>query len=246
MTKLSYPKSASAESTTKLVVGHIPIAAWHRLWRLRQCYGTPIPELVARAVDEYLSRAEMPEVAPASRSRQERIDQVVSMRREGKTLEQIGQFHGFTREYARQLLKAAGVAGRLPATPKTPKPDRVFFQIDMTGQKFNRLTVLSYAGHGKWNVKCDCGTEKAVSGRNIRSGRTGSCGCLAREHMRDLGRSGLGRKSRKYSAEDRAKIMAATGRGETEILAREFGITTKGLHNQRSLWRRQSAASEVR
>ena len=57
---------------------------------------------------------------------------------------------------------------------------------DLTGQRFERLTVLSLAPfNGKrtrWNVRCDCGTEKAVAADRLKSGSTKSCGCLHREN----------------------------------------------------------------
>lgn len=54
--------------------------------------------------------------------------------------------------------------------------------IDMTGQKFNWLTVLSRQGvQGKgqvtWLCRCDCGNETVVRGDSIRNGHTVSCGC---------------------------------------------------------------------
>lgn len=58
--------------------------------------------------------------------------------------------------------------------------------IDMTGRKFNRLTVLSREPNDKhgctmWLCRCDCGNLLVVSGRNIRNNHTQSCGCLQRE-----------------------------------------------------------------
>ena len=57
--------------------------------------------------------------------------------------------------------------------------------IDLTGQKFGRLTVLSYAGtKGKstyWQCKCDCGEVRIVQSSNLKSGRIISCGCHKRE-----------------------------------------------------------------
>jgi hypothetical protein len=51
---------------------------------------------------------------------------------------------------------------------------------DLTGQRFNKLTVLSRAylknGGSFWNVRCDCGVEKVVMGSNLA--RTLSCGCM--------------------------------------------------------------------
>lgn len=58
--------------------------------------------------------------------------------------------------------------------------------IDLTGQRFGRLTVLERAGKDKfgsigWLCRCDCGEETVVFGKNLRSGHTQSCGCLERE-----------------------------------------------------------------
>lgn len=57
--------------------------------------------------------------------------------------------------------------------------------IDLTGQKFGRLTVL-YKSFKKgnnwfWHCICDCGNEKDIDGRNLRGGHSRSCGCLSKE-----------------------------------------------------------------
>jgi hypothetical protein len=55
--------------------------------------------------------------------------------------------------------------------------------IDLTGQRFGRLTVVKKAKNGyvKWLCKCDCGNETTVSGQELRKGKTNSCGCLRKE-----------------------------------------------------------------
>ena len=56
--------------------------------------------------------------------------------------------------------------------------------IDLTGQKFNRLQVISKSpkrnasGQVYWNCLCECGKECVVCGTSLRSGHTKSCGCL--------------------------------------------------------------------
>lgn len=55
------------------------------------------------------------------------------------------------------------------------------FRVDLTGQKFGRLTVISWLGDGKWNCKCDCGNEVQVLTYNLRNGNTKSCGCYQRQ-----------------------------------------------------------------
>lgn len=61
--------------------------------------------------------------------------------------------------------------------------------IDLTGQRFGRLTVLHR--HGKdgknttWLCQCDCGGPKStgvvVQTYNLRHGKTVSCGCVRKE-----------------------------------------------------------------
>jgi hypothetical protein len=58
--------------------------------------------------------------------------------------------------------------------------------IDITGMRFGRWMVVSFAGMGgrgrtTWLCKCDCGTEKNVISTSLRQGRSQSCGCLLRE-----------------------------------------------------------------
>lgn len=56
--------------------------------------------------------------------------------------------------------------------------------IDLTGQRFNRLTVIRRADDGKrWLCRCDCGNETEVVGTHLKSGVTKSCGCLNREKL---------------------------------------------------------------
>ena len=55
---------------------------------------------------------------------------------------------------------------------------------NLLGQKFNKLTVLErspsiHKDHcAYWICKCDCGNIVEVSGTNLRTGNTKSCGCL--------------------------------------------------------------------
>lgn len=62
--------------------------------------------------------------------------------------------------------------------------------IDLTGQKFNKLTVLSKDEEKSakkriyWKCKCDCGNEVSISADRLKSGHTKSCGCLKKEAQR--------------------------------------------------------------
>lgn len=58
--------------------------------------------------------------------------------------------------------------------------------IDLTGQRFGRWLVESYAGGrpqggARWLCRCDCGSERAVDGVALRSGKSASCGCTIPE-----------------------------------------------------------------
>lgn len=53
--------------------------------------------------------------------------------------------------------------------------------IDITGQRFDMLTVIEFVGiekhKARWLCRCDCGTEKVFIGIDLRNGNSGSCGC---------------------------------------------------------------------
>lgn len=50
--------------------------------------------------------------------------------------------------------------------------------IDITGQKFGKLTAIRYSGHVMWECQCECGGIKLARGNHLRDGRIKSCGCL--------------------------------------------------------------------
>lgn len=59
--------------------------------------------------------------------------------------------------------------------------------IEETGNRYGHWTVLGRAKNqrGKqfsfWTCKCDCGVVRDVNGSELRSGRSKSCGCSAKE-----------------------------------------------------------------
>lgn len=58
--------------------------------------------------------------------------------------------------------------------------------IDLTGQKFGRLTVIKRAPNAKngqtmYLCQCECGKYSTVTGVQLRSGHTKSCGCLRKD-----------------------------------------------------------------
>jgi len=57
--------------------------------------------------------------------------------------------------------------------------------INLTGDRFGRLTVRHRDNSGrkdaKWVCECDCGKLKSAMAYNLKSGATLSCGCLRKE-----------------------------------------------------------------
>lgn len=82
--------------------------------------------------------------------------------------------------------------------------------IDMTGQRFGRLTVTERASNNKhncvmWLCRCDCGKDVAVLGSSLRNGSTRSCGCYSAELTRERGTTHGMCKSRLYRIWDAMK-----------------------------------------
>jgi 5-methylcytosine-specific restriction endonuclease McrA len=78
--------------------------------------------------------------------------------------------------------------------------------VDLTGKRFGRWTVQSLAaltgGWSKWNCRCDCGTERVLSGPPLTAGQSLSCGCL----LGDLKRQGRTLEQLKEAQRERSRI----------------------------------------
>ena len=77
--------------------------------------------------------------------------------------------------------------------------------IDLTGERFGRLIVVSRCRNGnngqpRWHCRCDCGCFATVHGQSLRGGNAKSCGCLNRELLKaGRNRTHGASKSRLYS-----------------------------------------------
>lgn len=79
-----------------------------------------------------------------------------------------------------------------------------------TGERFGRLTVTGPSGivgaRDKVEVTCDCGTVKHIKMKYLRWGKSRSCGCILREHLRRIAR--LQRTRSKRSQEEGGSARA--------------------------------------
>lgn len=93
-------------------------------------------------------------------------------------------------------------------------------KIDLTGQTFDRLKVIGEAKRSElnhdsgtyWRCRCQCGNEVIVSGKNLRSKNTRSCGCLVRDHAREIS-AGI-RDDMSGTSKDGLKIIERVDRPE--------------------------------
>jgi hypothetical protein len=86
------------------------------------------------------------------------------------------------------------IVGMDDADDITSWTDAVAKALDLTGQKFGRLTGICRMGpdkHGKqtWKFACDCGGELVSVGSDVKSGKATSCGCYANEVRAENSRS---------------------------------------------------------
>ena len=61
--------------------------------------------------------------------------------------------------------------------------------VDMTGQRFGRLTCIRAVGRKRggitWECLCDCGNTAIIPGHDLRTGNTKSCGCIHKEGLQE-------------------------------------------------------------
>ena len=101
--------------------------------------------------------------------------------------------------------------------------------IDETGKTYGRLTVLQKTEKRNqkrailWLCQCECGNQILVTGTNLRSGVTKSCGCLKKERQAAAMRS---------RAEDLTgkKFNMLTVLGIAEDYAKEHNLKSKRIY----------------
>ena len=81
---------------------------------------------------------------------------------------------------------------------------------DLTGQKFGRLTVIGQADRDKrnkvrWLCECECGNMTITYGYILKEGKTKSCGCLLKDHIKKLNEEQWKDENFRKSTIDRSK-----------------------------------------
>ena len=92
-------------------------------------------------------------------------------------------------------------------------------KIDLTGQRFGRLTVVAPAenigNRTAWLCQCDCGNEIVAKTAHLRAGKVKSCGCI---------RAGSSSKPEGSSADTNVKKLP--GRKRLDLTGQKFGLLT--------------------
>lgn len=100
-------------------------------------------------------------------------------------------------------------------------------KLELTGQKFNKLTVIREYGKDKkgnitWLCKCDCGNFKVVRGQELTGNKVKSCGC---SKFRDLSGQKFGKLTVIKRVENIGKQVAYLCRcdcGNTKIVKADY------------------------
>jgi hypothetical protein len=71
---------------------------------------------------------------------------------------------------------------------------------DLSGRKFGRVIAIEKVDDIRWRCVCDCGVTKPVRKKDLKSGKTSSCGCLGAERRLAACSSHGMKGSRAYSA----------------------------------------------
>lgn len=67
-------------------------------------------------------------------------------------------------------------------------------RLNLVGKRFGRLLVIKDAGtrhrqknhsESMWLCKCDCGNSKIITGSNLKTGDSTSCGCYNKERIKE-------------------------------------------------------------
>lgn len=97
-------------------------------------------------------------------------------------------------------------------------------RIDLTGQRFGRLTVIERDGTDKngknvmWLCVCDCGGTTRSTTSHLRSGHAQSCGCLFKERLIQSGK--------------KTRFATTHGKSRTRLYRIRYGMLHRCYNSQ--------------
>ncbi|MBC1524784.1 AP2 domain-containing protein [Listeria booriae] len=116
---------------------------------------------------------------------------------------------------------------------------------DLTGQKFGRLTVVSFIrsqkGNALWKCKCECGNEHEALAQGLKRGNVKSCGCLQIENGKKYAHNLRSKEIQKKAHERRREVDFVDGTFKSALTRNVSTRNTsgvKGVHwdNRRKKW----------
>lgn len=113
--------------------------------------------------------------------------------------------------------------------------------IDLTGQKFGRLTVIESAEKqekGKshnWICECECGNQIVVPAHRLKNGTTKSCGCLLKENANV--RLAKHRKKTKVEGTDLDALTNKPRKDNTTGVRGVYWIPEKGKYRTKIIFK---------
>jgi DNA-binding CsgD family transcriptional regulator len=94
---------------------------------------------------------------------------------------EIAQSYGVSDVCLLTYLRNAGV--RIRTTGETQQGRPMGARVDITGQRFGRLTALRFLPNSRsaWVCRCDCGNTHTANISALKTGKVKSCGCYRRD-----------------------------------------------------------------
>lgn len=94
-------------------------------------------------------------------------------------------------------------------------------KIDVTGERFGKLTVVEDLGGGKVRCRCDCGKVKVFNKWNVTHGRSTSCGCSRKHKRPELIKSTVGHRFGRLVVKDElgyGKVLCQCDCGNEKVV----------------------------
>lgn len=114
-------------------------------------------------------------------------------------------------------------------------------RADLSGQKFGRLTVISFShtdpkSGAVWLCKCDCGNDYLALAKTLKASRVISCGCARLERAARLKAEKAARLEEERAAKQRKREMRDDLTGEVFGELTVLELYSKGKQKRADRW----------